>query len=374
MTEKRLCEPCRAEKRTGGAGRFAVVMIILACLLFLGVTLNVNIGSVSIRAGAILTMLWDALRFGAANLFTHGAYEADLRNVLTGTTESRILFSIRLPRMMLAAVLGGALSVSGYLLQVFFRNPIAGPFVLGISSGAKMVVGITLIFLSGYMGHVSSVTLIIAAFAGSMVVTLLVLVFSQKVNNMSMLLVVGIMVGYICSAATDFSITFASEHDVVNLTNWSMGSFSGASWSNVGLAAVICLIGTAAAMLISKPIGAYALGEGYAVSLGINIKALRAVLVIFSSVLSACVTALAGPISFVGVAVPHITRSVLSSSRPVFVIPASFLCGAVFCVMCDLIARTLFAPTELMIGTVTSVFGAPIVIYMMIKRKRAGEQ
>ncbi|MBQ4250029.1 MAG: iron chelate uptake ABC transporter family permease subunit, partial [Clostridia bacterium] len=166
-------------------------MIILACLLFLGVTLNVNIGSVSIRAGAILTMLWDALRFGAANLFTHGAYEADLRNVLTGTTESRILFSIRLPRMMLAAVLGGALSVSGYLLQVFFRNPIAGPFVLGISSGAKMVVGITLIFLSGYMGHVSSVTLIIAAFAGSMVVTLLVLVFSQKVNNMSMLLVVG---------------------------------------------------------------------------------------------------------------------------------------------------------------------------------------
>ncbi|MBQ1333867.1 MAG: iron ABC transporter permease [Clostridia bacterium] len=349
-------------------------MIILACLLFLGVTLNVNIGSVSIRAGAILTMLWDALRFGAANLFTHGAYEADLRNVLTGTTESRILFSIRLPRMMLAAVLGGALSVSGYLLQVFFRNPIAGPFVLGISSGAKMVVGITLIFLSGYMGHVSSVTLIIAAFAGSMVVTLLVLVFSQKVNNMSMLLVVGIMVGYICSAATDFSITFASEHDVVNLTNWSMGSFSGASWSNVGLAAVICLIGTAAAMLISKPIGAYALGEGYAVSLGINIKALRAVLVIFSSVLSACVTALAGPISFVGVAVPHITRSVLSSSRPVFVIPASFLCGAVFCVMCDLIARTLFAPTELMIGTVTSVFGAPIVIYMMIKRKRAGEQ
>jgi iron complex transport system permease protein len=191
---------------------------------------------------------------------------------------------------------------------------------------------------------------------------------------MSMLLVVGIMVGYICSAATDFSITFASEHDVVNLTNWSMGSFSGASWSNVGLAAVICLIGTAAAMLISKPIGAYALGEGYAVSLGINIKALRAVLVIFSSVLSACVTALAGPISFVGVAVPHITRSVLSSSRPVFVIPASFLCGAVFCVMCDLIARTLFAPTELMIGTVTSVFGAPIVIYMMIKRKRAGEQ
>ena len=374
MTEKRLCEPRRAEKRTGGAGRFAVVMIILACLLFLGVTLNVNIGSVSIRAGAILTMLWDALRFGAANLFTHGAYEADLRNVLTGTTESRILFSIRLPRMMLAAVLGGALSVSGYLLQVFFRNPIAGPFVLGISSGAKMVVGITLIFLSGYMGHVSSVTLIIAAFAGSMVVTLLVLLFSQKVNNMSMLLVVGIMVGYICSAATDFSITFASEHDVVNLTNWSMGSFSGASWSNVGLAAVICLIGTAAAMLISKPIGAYALGEGYAVSLGINIKALRAVLVIFSSVLSACVTALAGPISFVGVAVPHITRSVLSSSRPVFVIPASFLCGAVFCVMCDLIARTLFAPTELMIGTVTSVFGAPIVIYMMIKRKRAGEQ
>lgn len=363
--------PAENQKKTYGAGRFVIVMIILAVIFVFGMTLNVNIGSVSIKTGDILSMIWAAIKFSLANLFTNGAYETDLQSAVYGAAESRILFSIRLPRMMLAAVLGGALSVSGYLLQVFFRNPIAGPFVLGISSGAKMVVGITLIFLSGHMSHVSSLTLVCSAFVGSMLVTFLVLLFSQKVKNMSMLLVVGIMVGYICSAATDFCITFASEHDVVNLTNWSMGSFSGASWSNVGLAAVICFAGTVAAMLISKPIGAYALGEGYALSMGINIKALRAALVIFSSVLSACVTALAGPISFVGVAVPHITRSLLKSSRPIFVIPASFLCGAVFCVLCDLIARTLFAPTELMIGTVTSVFGAPVVIYMMIKRKKA---
>ncbi|MBR2742523.1 MAG: iron ABC transporter permease [Clostridia bacterium] len=365
--------PVQGAKNTGGAGRFVTVVIILLCLLALGTALNVNIGSVSIKADAILKMLWDALRFSLANLFTGGGFDDELGAVTGASTESRIIFSIRLPRMMLAAVLGGALSVSGYLLQVFFRNPIAGPFVLGISSGAKMVVGITLIFLSGFMGHIGSGTLIIAAFIGSILVTLLVLLFSGKVKNMSMLLVVGIMVGYICSAATDFCITFASEHDVVNLTSWSMGSFSGADWGEVRLAAIICVAGVLASLLISKPIAAYALGEGYALSMGVRIKAVRVTLILFSSLLSACVTALAGPISFVGVAVPHITRTLLKSSKPVFVIPASFLCGAVFCVLCDLLARTLFAPTELMISTVTAVFGAPIVIYMMIKSKRKRE-
>jgi iron complex transport system permease protein len=133
---------------------------------------------------------------------------------------------------------------------------------------------------------------------------------------------------------------------------------------------LMCIPGILAALLLSKPISAYALGEGYAQSMGIRIKPFRILLILLSSLLSACVTALAGPISFVGIAVPHITRSLLKSSKPVFVIPATFLCGAVFCIFCDLIARTVLAPTELAIGTVTSAFGAPIVIYMMVKRRR----
>ena len=236
-----------------------------------------------------------------------------------------------------------------------------------------MVVGITLIFLVRYLGSISSLTLIFAAFIGSLLITFFVLLGSQTVRNMSMLLVIGIMVGYICGAVTDFCITFANDHDVVNLTNWSMGTFSGANWDNVKTAVLLCLPGLLAALLLSKPISAYALGEGYAQSMGIRIKPFRVLLILLSSLLSACVTALAGPISFVGIAVPHISRTLLKSSKPAFVIPATFLCGAVFCVFCDLIARTVFAPTELAIGTVTSVFGAPVVIYMMVKRRRTQE-
>ena len=353
--------------------RFAAVMIALAALLAWGLVLNVNTGPVDIPAMDIFRLTGEGLGRWLRNLFSWGAYRQDLDAFVGSSTESRIIFSIRMPRMLLAAVLGGALAVSGFLLQTFFRNPIAGPFVLGISSGAKMVVGLVTIFLSLYIPKVNSAVMVISAFTGSLLVALLVLVFSQKVRGMSMLLVIGIMVSYICSAVTDFCIAFAKEQDIVNLTTWGMGTFSGANWGDVGFSALICTAGVLAAWGLSKPIGAFALGEGYARSLGINIKLFRALLIILSSLLSACVTAFAGPVSFVGIAVPHIVRSVLRTSRPVLVIPASCLCGAVFCVFCDLIARTAFSPTELAIGTVTSAFGAPVVIAMMLKRRREQE-
>ena len=359
--------------RFGNTSRFIAVLGLLLGLLMLGLVLNVNIGSVSIKTSDVFRMLGDGVACGLANLFTGGEYSEALQAVINASTESQILFSIRIPRMLLAIMLGGALSVSGYLLQVFFRNPIAGPFELGISSGAKMVVGITLIFLSRYISGIGTVTIIGAAFLGSLLITSIVLMFSQKVNNMSMLLVIGIMVGYVCSAVTDFCISFADDHNIVNLTNWSMGSFSGANWEQVKTASVMCLLGLLAAGLLSKPMGAYALGEAYAKSIGINVKLFRLLLILISSILSACVTAFAGPISFVGIAVPHITRTVMKTSKPAYMIPATFLCGSVFCVFCDLIARTVLAPTELKIGTVTAVFGAPVVIYMMVKRKQLQE-
>ena len=335
-------------KHGGSGGRFTLVMLILLALLIAALFLNLAVGSVKMS----LAEIWELIKSG--------------RNA---STESLILFNIRIPRMLLAAVLGGALAVSGFLLQSFFRNPIAGPFVLGISSGAKMIVGITMIFLAGTI-TLSPAALIIAAFIGSLMITAVVLLFSQKVRNMELLLVIGIMVGYICSAVTDIAVTFASEQDIVNLKYWSMGTFSGKGWDSVVTAAVVCFPTLIISWLLSKPMGAYALGEGYAKSMGVNIKPFRLALILLSSLLSACVTALAGPISFVGIAVPHITRTLIKSSKPALVIPAATLCGAVFCVLCDLIARTVFSPTELNIGTVTSVFGAPVVIWMMISRRR----
>ena len=324
--------------------RYWLSFIILIILLGVLVFWNINSGSIPISLQDVFRIIF--LRDG-----TETAYN--------------IIWEIRLPRILAAVILGGALSVSGFLLQTFFGNPIAGPFVLGISSGAKLIVALTMIFLVATSG-----VMIIAAFTGSMISMGFVLLIAKKVNQMSMLVISGIMIGYICSAVTDFVVTFADDSNIVNLHNWSMGSFSGTTWENVSTMTVVVMTALIITFLMSKPIGAYQLGEGYAQNMGVNIKAFRIALILLSSILSACVTAFAGPISFVGIAVPHLVKSLLKTSKPLLVIPACFLGGAVFCLFCDLIARTVFAPTELSISSVTAVFGAPIVIYIMIHRKK----
>lgn len=292
--------------------------------------------------------------------------------ILSGRAENEtiynILWKIRLPRMCAAAVLGGGLAVSGFLLQTYFNNPIAGPYILGISSGAKLFVALAMIFVMGQRSMVSSGFLIFTAFLGAMVSMGFILLLSGKVHHASALIIVGVMIGYICSAVTDFVITFADEHDIVNLTNWSMGSFSGMSWDNVKVMTLVVLVSVFIVFLLSKPIGAYQLGETYARSMGVNIKLFRVVIVVMASLLAACVTAFAGPISFVGIAVPHVVKMLLKTSKPLVVIPACFLGGAVFCLGCDLFARVVFAPAALNISSVTAIFGAPVVIVMLIRK------
>jgi iron complex transport system permease protein len=190
---------------------------------------------------------------------------------------------------------------------------------------------------------------------------------------MSMLIVSGVMIGYICSAITDFVVTFAQDADIVNLHNWSMGSFSGITWDNVTVMSVIVLAATGIVFWLAKPIGAYQMGESFCVSMGINLPRLKVLLVLLSSLLAACITAFAGPVSFVGIAVPHLVKQLFKTTKPIVMIPACFLGGSVFCLFCDLLARTLFAPTELSISTVTAVFGAPVVLAVMIRKKKAGE-
>lgn len=337
------------QKQIGNkAIRYATAFVILFLLLVGLVFININAGSVSISPGEMLEIV-----SGKA----------------VDSTNYQIVWNIRLPRIMAVIILGGALSVAGFLLQTFFNNPIAGPFILGISSGAKLAVSLAMVFTLVHGMLLNSAIMIGAAFIGAMLSMGFVLLVSTKVNRMSVLIICGVMIGYICSAITDFVVAFADDSNIVNLHTWSQGSFSGMSWDNVGVMAVAVGASLICAFLLSKPMNAYQMGESYARSVGVPIRAFRAGLIILSSVLSAAVTAFAGPISFVGVAVPHLIKNMLKTTKPILVIPACFMGGSVFCLLCDLIARNLFAPMEISISSVTAVLGAPIVIYIMVRRQ-----
>lgn len=329
--------------------RYFMVFVFLFIAFCVIIVININSGNVNISLGNILKILLTK--------------EGDEKFV-------NIIWTIRLPRILMAAILGGALSLSGFLLQTFFENPIAGPFVLGISSGAKMIVAFCMVFSMMYSFSLTSYTLIVAAFIGSLISTGFILLVARRVKNMAALLVAGIMIGYICTAITDFVVTFANDSDIVNLRGWSLGSFSGMTWDNVSITFVVIGTSFLLTMIFSKQIGAFQMGESYAQSMGVNIKLFRSILILLSSIFSATVTAFAGPISFVGIAVPFLTKGMLGTSKPLVVIPATFMAGSVFCMFCDLIARLAFAPLELNISTVTSMFGAPVVIYMMVSRRR----
>ena len=318
-------------------------------------------------AGALLALFALNLFWGSVAL-TPRAVAAALLGRGQDALAGSIVWQLRLPRAVMAALLGAALSAAGYLLQTFFANPIAGPFVMGISSGAKLAVALTMVVFLNRGLLTSSLTLILAAFAGALAAMAFVLAVARRVQRMSILVICGVMIGYICSAVTDIVVAFAQDSNIVNLHNWSMGSFSGVTWGNVEAAAAIVLPCLAAAFLLSKPMAAYQMGEAYARSVGVPVRAFSAALVLLSSLLAACVTAFAGPISFVGIAVPHLVRQALGSARPLYVLPGCALGGATFCLLCDLIARSLFAPTELSISSVTAVFGAPIVIWLLVRR------
>ena len=224
------------KRRANITGGFLILFAALVLLFFW----NIYSGSVSVKPEEVLQLL------------VKGPGES---------SQSRILWDIRFPRVLAAMILGGALSVSGFLLQTFFANPIAGPFVLGISSGAKLMTALVMIFLLGKGLVVGSIVLILAAFAGAMFSMGFVILISNKVNNMSILVICGIMVSYICSAVTDLAVTFADDSNIVNLHNWSLGSFSGITWDNISVMAAVIFICMVCALFLAKPAGAYQLGR-----------------------------------------------------------------------------------------------------------------
>lgn len=323
--------------------RVTISYVILALLLILSCGLCIFIGSSSINI---------------ADIF------------INESISNSIVFDIRLPRMIAAIFAGGALAVSGYCLQSYFHNPIAGPYLLGISSGAKLTVAILLVIFAGRLSVMSNIAMIAASFAGALISMSFVLIISRRVPSMSMLLVCGVMIGYICTAICDLIVVFADDSDIVNLHNWSKGSLSGVTISEAITMGVVVTLAVIFVFCLAKPMSAFLVSENYAKSVGVNIKRFRVLLVILSSLLSATVTAFAGPISFVGIAVPHLIKKLFNTVKPVYIIPACFLGGAVFTCICDLISRTLFSPVELSISTVTAIFGSPVVILMLVNRNR----
>ena len=239
--------------------RYGIAYIILILLVLILLAVNICAGSVQVPFSDV----WKIL----------GGQKAD-------AVFADIVLKIRFPRALAAAILGGGLALSGYLLQTFFHNPIAGPFILGISSGAKLIVALVMVAALGRAVQLSSLTLILAAFIGAMISMGFVLLMSRVMEQMSMLIVSGVMIGYICTAITDFVVTFADDADIVNLHNWSKGSFSGISWENVLVMSIVIFLTTFCVFLLSKPISAYQMGESYAQNMGLIIRLFRALLVL----------------------------------------------------------------------------------------------
>ncbi len=289
---------------------------------------------------------------------------------ITNTVEGSIIWKIRLPRVSSGLLSGGYLAVAGLLLQVFFRNPIVGPFVLGISSGATLMVG--LVMLAGLSFGILGIHpffISISAFCGAFFVMCIVVIIATKVKNVVTLLIIGLMMGYLCYSATSILIAFAEKESVKGFVLWQMGSFSGMTWLEfyilLGFGFPLLII----SYLMSKPLNGLLLGEDYAKTMGVNINLLRYLIVIISSALSGLVTAFAGPVAFIGLAVPHMARLIMKTSDNRVLIPGVFLLGSAVTIFCDLIARTLFAPVELPLSAITSFFGAPIVIGLLLKRR-----
>ncbi len=337
------------KKRGMKITRWSLLFLLLSAGVILLFLLNVGIGSADISIKDIFQVLF-------------GDMEA---------TDSKYLIirRIRLPRALASIAGGAALAVAGFLLQTFFANPIVEPYVLGVSSGASLFVG--LVYLGGFTFGVSRVTpgfLFIGAFTGAMVVMVIVVIAARRVKSIVTLLIIGMMAGYVCSAVTSLLTAFAEKEQLKMFSMWSMGSFAGFTWSQVGVLFAIVLPSIVLSCCMAKPLNALNMGDRYAESMGINVRMVRMLLILLSSILTAAVTAFAGPVSFIGLAVPHICRILFHTMDARAMIPAAALGGALMAEFCDFVARNILSPVELPLGSVTAVIGAPIVVYLLMKK------
>jgi iron complex transport system permease protein len=282
---------------------------------------------------------------------------------------AKAVWIVRFPRTV-ACVLGGAyLAASGLLLQVYFRNPIVGPYILGVSSGATLMVSLVMLTPLGFrMTHAVPFVTTLAGCLGAYGVTLIVVAIAAKVRNGATLLIVGLMMGYLCGAATSVLTALAEKDKIKGFVLWGMGSFSGFKTVEIYILAIFGGALAIAVYLLSKPLNAFLLGEDYAASMGVNVRRFRLFILAAASSLAGLVTAMAGPVAFIGLAVPHMARLSFGTADNRVLVPGACLLGAVVVSLCDLIARMWLNPVELPISAITAFFGAPVVVGLLLKK------
>ncbi len=286
-----------------------------------------------------------------------------------------ILWNFRIPKAVTAVLVGIGLSMSGLLMQTLFRNPLAGPYVLGLSSGASLgvafiILGAGFLPLSISSFFLSNYGLVLASSLGSFLVLLAVLLVSQQLKDTMAILIVGLMFGSFTSAIVSVLSYFTSAEKLQKFTFWSMGSISNLSWNEISLLTVFVVIGISISFLAIKPLDALLLGEKYAQSIGVNYKKTRLIIIIATSILAGSITAFAGPIAFIGLAVPHMAKLVFQTSNHFVLFWSTLLLGAIVMLCCDTIAQVPGSDITLPINAITSVIGAPVVIWLLVKKKR----
>ena len=325
---------------------FIILSLVLLCCFFI----NISLGSVSISLNEIF-------------------------NSLIGASDNYIIQNYRLPKAFTAILVGSGLGISGLLMQTLFRNPLAGPFVLGISSGASL--GVALVILgSGVFGGIfaslliSKWSIVIAASLGSFLVLLAVLVVSSKVRDTMAILIIGLMFGSITAAVVSVLSYFSSAEQLQQYIFWGFGSLGNLSWYELLIFFLIYCIGIILSILSIKGLNTLLLGENYAKSLGLNIKQSRLLIIIATSLLAGTITAFAGPIAFIGLAIPHITRQIFNTSNHKILLPAVFIIGAIVMLFCDSIAQLPTSDYLLPINAITSLVGAPVVIWLLVRKRK----
>jgi iron complex transport system permease protein len=304
---------------------------------------------------------------------------ADVWEILCGKSDepeawTYIVLQSRLPQALTAMLSGGALAVSGLMLQTAFRNPLAGPDVFGINSGAGLGVALVMLAMGGSISTVAFsvsgfVAILLAAFVGAMLVTAIIFAFSTVVHNSVMLLIIGIMIGYVSSSAISLLNFFATEEGVRSYMVWGMGNYSGVSMQMMPAFAAIVLIGLVASLILVKPLNALLLGEQYAESLGVKTRSVRNWLLVVTGLLTAITTAFCGPIAFIGLAVPHIARLLLHTENHRRLLPGTILCGSIVALLCNLICYLPGERGVIPLNAVTPLIGAPVIIYIIARRR-----
>ncbi len=329
-----------------------VALVVLLVLLFM---LNLLKGSIDIPAADV----WSILTGSGAGVKPSWQY---------------IVIEGRLPQALTAMFSGASLAVSGLMLQTAFRNPLAGPSIFGITSGAGLGVALVMLLLGGSLsvgsvGVSGFVALLAAAFTGALAVMALIFFFSTLVRNNVMLLIVGIMIGYIADSAVSLLNFFATDEGVKSYMVWGMGSFSGVSLRYVPVFALLSVLGLLLALLLVKPLNALMLGDRYAENLGVNIRFVRNALLLVTGLLTAVTTAFCGPVAFIGLAVPHIARLLLLTDNHRYLLPGTMLSGAVVALLCNIVCVLPGETGVIPLNAVTPIIGAPVIIYVIMRSR-----